>query len=382
MPPPQQQNQSDNSLGFLWIIIGLFIAAIIIWSVWKAVIISIIFKFKLLEINIISLFTDELLSLKQTLLTTPADNFTFDHVKAVCAVIGEYIRLPFAITVAIFAVMVYFGSPVLHLRKIFDMKRLRDAELEDWPQILPASQLDLVTEDINKGPWAMSQTPIQFAEKNKLISLEAIPFQEELLERAQRYKTLLDKGAANRIFALQLGPKWKGVEALKPHMRALFAVFSALANRDRRTALNCLRAIASSGRKGKLNFSGTDELLKKYKDTPLVKHVVAHHAYIYTVMPSMLDLARTDGVMATAEFLWLKTVDRRLWYILNTVGRYTVVPEVAGIYAHWLAEKLLRKPLVVPMVEEASHALELALNERVYHPSVEEPQEKGELTNG
>jgi intracellular multiplication protein IcmP len=93
---------------------------------------------------------------------------------------------------------------------------------------------------------------------------------------------------------------------------------------------------------------------------------VQSHAYVLTVMAAMLVGARDDGVQSSADFLWLKPVDRKLWYMLNTVGRQTPFAEVAGVYAHWLAEKEAGKRMLVPMVEEATKALEIALKEVVY----------------
>ena len=56
----------------------------------------------------------------------------------------------------------------------------------------------------------------------------------------------------------------------------------------------------------------------------------------------MLVAARTDGVLASAEFLWLKPVDRQLWFMLNSIGRRTPFVEVSAPYAHWLVERRLR----------------------------------------
>ena len=52
--------------------------------------------------------------------------------------------------------------------------------------------------------------------------------------------------------------------------------------------------------------------------------------------------------------------------MLNTVGRQTPFVEVAGPFAHWVAEKEMGKRLLVPMVEEATNALELALKDIIY----------------
>lgn len=72
-------------------------------------------------------------------------------------------------------------------------------------------------------------------------------------------------------------------------------------------------------------------VIEKYKNTELVQEVTAKHAYTLTVIASLLEKARLDGVVPASEFLWLKPVDRRLWYMLNCVGRQTPYAEVAGL---------------------------------------------------
>jgi intracellular multiplication protein IcmP len=85
-----------------------------------------------------------------------------------------------------------------------------------------------------------------------------------------------------------------------------------------------------------------------------------------TVMASMLEAARLDGVLSSAEFLWLKPIDRQLWFMLNSVGRWTAVVEVGGPFAHWLAEKEIGRPIKTPLVDQATKALEIAMQEIVY----------------
>ena len=108
------------------------------------------------------------------------------------------------------------------------------------------------------------------------------------------------------------------------------------------------------------------KLLKKHKDAKLIKKLESRHAYVSTVMAALLELARTDGVLATADFLWLKTIDRQLWYILNNVGRRAAYPEVAGAIAHWRIESRMQRKLITPMIEEAVKALKLAIAEIIY----------------
>ena len=238
------------------------------------------------------------------------------------------------------------------------MKRLFKFEQSNWPQIMPVFKLKLGKQDLKEGPWAMAMTPIQFCEHYHLLDAQQEP--------TQKTATLL-KSAANKTFALQLGAPWTQVEALPLHVQALFAVFAAREQQDREPAEALLKRLSRSSVTEKLDFTGVSALLKKHKDTALVRKVTQRHAYVLTVMAAMLELGRMDGVIATVDFLWLKPLDRRLWYMLNSVGRQTAVPEISGAFAHWLAEKTLKRAIRVPMVDEAVKGLEAALSECIYY---------------
>ncbi len=70
---------------------------------------------------------------------------------------------------------------------------------------------------------------------------------------------------------LQMGPLWKGVEALPIHVKALLIVFVAHGHRDHKVAEDLLVQITQSALHGRLNFSGVEELLTKYKDSKIIK---------------------------------------------------------------------------------------------------------------
>ncbi|EKE24676.1 MAG: IcmP [uncultured bacterium] len=161
---------------------------------------------------------------------------------------------------------------------------------------------------------------------------------------------------------------WQGTQYLQPHIKGLFAAFAARLNADSVSAAKLIKQFNLSCRLKNIDMRHVDEILKKYENTKLVQRITQKHAYVYTVMASMLEGAREDGVQASADFLWLKPVDRRLWYVLNNVGRQTAFVEIAGAFAHWKAEKEAGIKLLTPMVEEATKALEIVLKEIVYKP--------------
>lgn len=364
----QPQQQGDNSLAPFWIIVGIFALLWIIWYFAHGYIATAILKIRLYEAYLVRFFTPSINQAIHVIHNTSPADIKIQELADISAAVGNYLRYPIAIILLICAVIIYFGNPTLRFKKTYSIQSLVNSEKDSWPQIMPIANLDLVKTNIDEGPWAMALTPMQFAKKYHLLQEERVVSNDPNALQSSRLVASLRKDEAYRIFSLQLGRYWTDVEHLNPHTKALFAVFAAKADRNRDGAAKLLAQISASTAHGKLNFAGTEELLAKHKNMKAAIKVTQSHAFVLTVMASMLVLARTDGVLATADFLWLKPIDRTLWYMLNSIGRQTPFVEVAGPFAHWLAEKNMQRPLKVPMVEEAVNALEIAVKEVVYVP--------------
>lgn len=279
---------------------------------------------------------------------------------------GTYYYIPVAVILFIFVIILLFIDPSKKFNHTFNISNFREAQSENWPQILPPSSYDLINTDINEGPWASSLTPLNFARRYKLLDVIVNPDYNPLLGELPKVAKLKE-GRTRQIFAHQLGTFWQGPDKLPMHTKALFAVFAAVGNQDRKVGLDLLRQFNEAFKSGKKpNFKGVQEILDKYKNTKIVKKVESRHAYVMTVMAAMLELARSSGVLACADFLWLKSIDRKLWYMLNNVGRRAAFPEVAGAIAHWRIESRMQKKLMTPMVEEAVKALKIGIEEIIY----------------
>lgn len=371
MAAPQQGGQSDNSMAMIWGIAAVFAVIGVIWFAFKSKIVSFFLTIKLYELKLLSLvgghYFDRLESALYSAIANP-EKVDFNQLIALGQGVGDWLRYPFVILLFILAVVVYTSNTTRVFKRTYNMKELAKLEKVNWPQITPVVDLDLIKVDIDAGPWAMAMTPLQFCKRNKLLE-EIRPQRREGMSRRDwdKVEVVLRRGEANRLFALQLGQLWRGTNKLPPHVRALFAAFAARINADSKEAAKLLAQLSASSTT-KLNVAGVNELLKKHENTKAVQQIIQSHAYVHTVMASMLMGAREDGVQASADFLWLKPLDRRLWYTLNTVGRQTPFVEVAGIFAHWVAEREAGRKLLVPMVDEATKALELALKEVVYRP--------------
>ena len=370
MAGAQQPNQSDNSAGILWGVAAIFAITGMIWFSFKNYIIWVYLFVKLSEVHLLnaifpSAYFERLNSIILYAIANPA-KISFSDLMLIGSGIGKWMTIPLAVLFCFLAIVVYFANTVRVFKRTYSMRDLAKLEKVNWPQISPVIGLDLIKSDIDKGPWAMALSPMQFCKRYKLLEEVAVQRYEGMHRKDwDRKDVILKRGPANKLFALQLGQLWKGVNHLPPHTKALFAVFCARITAETVVAANLLAQLSVSS-SSKLNLAGVDALIKKHENNKQIQEIVNTHAYVLTVMASMLQGARDDGVQASADFLWLKPVDRRLWYTLNTVGRQTPFVEVGGVFAHWVAEKEAGRKLTVPMVEEATKALEVALKEVVY----------------
>ncbi len=363
----------DDSYSLLWILGSIFVIGGLIWWFYSEKLKYAFLMVKKYELLAISFFihSENVKRGLEGVNMALGDQslLTMFYTNQISHFIGQFLMYPICFVLVILAVIMFKGTATMRFTKAYNMDTLMQQEKENYPQIAPIVGIDLMAEDISKGPWAMSQNPMQFARAENLLKVEMIADRKAAWKADGLTKATVIKEKAQQVFASQLGPLWSGVDNLPPHTKALYAVFLARAEHDTDACRGYLAKLSRSAAKGTIDYSDTEEFLKKYGKCKGAKLCQSRHAYVSTLMASMLVLARVDGVLASSDFLWVKPIDRRLWYTLNCVGRQVAVPEVGGVFAHWLAEKEMGRPLSVPMVDEAVKALELAVANMVYIPA-------------
>ncbi len=391
------QEQSDKSAyAVVWLLVLVVIVGLIVWYLFSEYLKLGFIYLRIFELGIVNfffglfpesfpfigeqcsqLFAKTGVELSAAKLVTP-QTLSVEIAGALSDAAGQYLRYPLIIVLIILSFFIFKVNVHLRLRKKFNMKTLSEQEKTNWPQIKVATKLDLVNTEIDSGPWAMLMSPMQFAKRNKLMT---IAVNEEALTsfskaKAPEFTLVMDKVRTERAFAVQLGRSWHGVEAMPLYRQAILAVFAAKGCRNTKAANALIAQLADSGATGTPDCTGVEELWKKHLNDRRVQDIFKQHAYEFTVFISMLLFAREDGVVASADYLWVKPLDRRLWYVINTVGRQTPGVEVAGIFSHWNYEMALKRPLSAPRIEEAVNAFEVALSEVLYVP---DPAERDEL---
>lgn len=174
----------------------------------------------------------------------------------------------------------------------------------------------------------------------------------------------IDDESASRALIAQLGKPWRGAKNLEPYKQILLAAFCLKASRKREPAEDMIGRLAKcwSGRDG-LKLSKDSKLLREAQKVLSDKNLAAgtlgqanRHAFETTAMLRALQYAREEGgVLAPAQFVWLRSHDRALWYPLNNMGRQSYHMEALGAMSHFKAEKLTQRPIPVAKID---HALE------------------------
>ena len=111
-----------------------------------------------------------------------------------------------------------------------------------------------------------------------------------------------------------------------------------------------------------------DRVLAETKAAVWAIEIMDAHHFTTPGLMSVLNAARLrSGVLAPAQFAFLKLVDRRLWYALHALGfesdSLIAHPhpsqriEAIGARAHWAAERAVGAPIPTPEFDAAIAAI-------------------------
>lgn len=224
---------------------------------------------------------------------------------------------------------------------------LADYQAQHWKVFSTGAGFDPDNGDEIEDP---AKTPMEWMRDNKVELSEAIDG--------------LDHEAATVAFEKQLGDPWQGVEKAAPYVQALCAAFYINAKRDKNArGFKEKIAVLYTTKKGDELDQQIKVIFDKVNSDPkfgkMMAKYTSNHAYTNTALFRLLQWSRDNGgVFASAEFRWLKKIDRSLWYTLNNCGRRSYHTEGAGAVSHFNAEHISKAKLVEPHVDQAVDGLE------------------------
>lgn len=340
---------------------GVVIAAMLFYHLFKVEIITTLFWIKFYELKLISIFVPKF----EGLIAWESEHYShlgavdWESVSYLAYDVGVALKYPAAVLLLLGCVFLWFFHPKKRFNQKMNMSTLVKSLRPSFPATTVVSEIDLVKQDIHKGPWKMALSPIDFSKKHQL-----------LMKKEGIGCFTIDETKTKTLLRGSLGALWRGEEILGDVETFVFAVLCLFVVGQRDQAQGMLDSLCESAsmdnvKKGALAFGNSKKVLKKMLKHPKIQRIFSQHAYINTVAMHLLEEARLTGIVANSSFLWLKPNHRVMWYCLNSVGRKAIVAEVCGIWAHYLAEKKLGYPLTQPMIDEAVFGLKDAIENRV-----------------
>src|SRR3989338_3703030 len=110
MPPaPPQGQQSDNHMAPLWLVVGLFVAILLIWYFFRRPIIEGFLYVKLIEINFIDLIisSPNLRLARQIILTADPMSISTQQMVFIANTVGNFFAIPVAGILLFFAIFLF-----------------------------------------------------------------------------------------------------------------------------------------------------------------------------------------------------------------------------------------------------------------------------------
>lgn len=282
----------------------------------------------------------------------------------------EILRWPIGLGLLGGAYWAFFRSP----RSLFvgglDLEQLIALQSRVWRTITPMTRVN---------PAASTRRPGAIPDKLEGTWQEALSPREWCSYYQVDANDEIDPVRARDAFAKQLGPRFTSIADMPFYYRALAAAFITYGERRGDEAAVLLGDIAVCWwPDGLKQTPELEQQVAKIIDSERGKKIIdvlsrRHGVWANVLLVGLLDWARErTGVIAPADWTWLRPVDRSLWYALHglsppevvSVSRTAKLVEAAGTLAHFEAERAYGYAVVDPQVDAAVAALTNA-----YHTS-------------
>lgn len=263
------------------------------------------------------------------------------------------LRYAFTILLLALSFWALFKGPRSNYRQKLDLNVLIKRQSKNFPAIAPFVNFSPTNQPPRPpGAPVPAELPL-FAEA--LSPEEWIAYYDIPVPNGK-----VDQDAASRAFAKQLGAPWRGTMHMAPYRQVLLAAFCLKSIRKRADADEMLGRLSGSWsfeRGMRIDGALLRQARKVLRDRDISGKILSkcnQHAYENTVLLRALATAREEGgVLAPAQFLWLRGLDRLLWYPLNNLGRQSYHMEAVGAICHYKAEKTAQRPIPRPKMEDA-----------------------------
>lgn len=429
-----QQNDTNDYIIYAIIVCCLLAACLWLLGKYAPQLHAAMMSIVCAELYPVSFFSAEAAHVRSAIASLDPATVTTSEALAQLEYGGRWYAMASAIAVLILGGKSWRLSASNNFRRSFSMRSLLENNHGTHPCVAPILNWprSVLDEPADSGPWMVARQPIQFVADNGLFKCEkdapgmakGDPAPGAILlgpdNLADPYSPVLsesppvsfDRDRCFVLFKEQFGPLHTGFGSMPRYLQKLALAFLLFGSENKKDAYALLDSLSLSfrppepGKPGRWEWrafpwcytrprkampyrldlsiggfsSGDIAALLGRKD--VARLIRAHNKYRDLFILALYEYARGKGVLPTAEFIWLRPVNRRLFYLLNNFGRRSAWTEVAGPWAWYLAEEQLALSPDFPgsdaigddegdyreMVMEAVNALEYNMYEEGWIP--------------
>ncbi len=361
----------DEYTGFYLIVIMAGLAALA-WAAWyfhHGEISGVAMGFAHCQMRFIHQFTDRFDRADAQVLAANPDLVTFAQLVHLLREIGRFFLVPAMGLVLLLAAVCFRRAAPARFTRALDLEGLMTEQAKAFRSIAAFVGRRLALSPLRKGEPRPADA--------------ALGAQEWIAVWATGQDGAFNEGDARIELTRQLGEAWLGLERARPHVRCILAAIALHGARRRGEALALLgemsESLGTSKREGRAGpdealafpahvVAAADRWLGEMNVASAVLETMEAHFFTTPGLMSSLNAARLKGgVLAPAQFAFLKLVDRRLWYALHSLGFEIDGPrahphpsqrvEAIGARDHWAAERLVGRPLAAPSIDRAVAAI-------------------------
>ncbi len=369
-------NDDQTLFNLIVITAGVCLGSYLLWTNFHGQISAGVIGLRHFEIRLFAHFTDRFEQADAQMLQANPYRVRLGDLYGISHAIGRVWRIPACVFIALLGLVCMLRAAPSRFKRAFDLDALAREQAGTFgcTAAFVARKLKLVL------PASKQVRPADYA-------LTA----EEWIERyATSQSGSFDDGRAREALQRQLGPRWSGPEAASPAVRVMFAALALHHAERRQDAIDLLELVSAALAEDDASLpDGPVEPLAMpaeavahataltndpaaFKDA---RDIAGRHAHTSPALMSLLNAARRrHGVLAPAQFAWLKLVDRPLWYALHSLGFETegtgryLHPnprvEALGARDHWAVECAAGEPLFEPDLERAVTGLKRHIPQR------------------
>lgn len=361
-------NQGASPPGSEWahmfVACGALVVLYLIYNYFHDAINAFVLQVKLFELYFAGLFSASAHAYYMAYQHANSSAMGFTQVLNLSEITSNYLVWPLAGLVLMGALIVYYRHPDRRFITVFSMARLLGWVNHLFPVTSPVVKVDPQLKKHLNDLTSNALTPQAFMDKYQLIT-------------ENEDKKVIDRSRVERLLVDQLGDSYRCTEKfltvdifdLPLYKKVLLALCTSYILSKRKEADQLLDEINKNYQYlGEKNHSSmgeietqVDQMIRLNIKQDFICYILKKHAFISTLLAALLDKGREGGIIACASFLWLKKIDRDLWYGLNNMGRKAVFIEGVAIVAHYQVESKIDHALRRPNFENIFSAMNLIL---------------------